>query len=237
MIELPSPFCIKTKENCKNKMEYSIDNILKDVRVILGENEDIGNLLEDSGINDDQLATERDTLLTSLVCKAIDRVHLTAPLEMVSDASVDMNPLPSVVGTNMFVTLPKEFLRLYAVKMKSWDVPVSTAIGIDDDEYLKYHSRFGVKPSAKHPSVAIVPSKNGLSLEPYPSESTVYDYAKIIKMASVASNKVGIAKACYDAVLYMIANLYYVSIDETQKAKAMANEVAEILGLNTQAEQ
>lgn len=216
--------------------KYDITTILKDVRVILGENENIDNLLEDIGVNDDQLATERDTLLTSLVCKAIDRVHLTAPLEMVSDAAESI----TTTLTGNKASLDNTFLRLYAVKMKSWDIPVSTAIGIDDEEYLKYHSRFGVKPSAKHPAAAIVPSSTGLVLEPFPcTTGDTYEYVKVIKMAQedTSSKKVKIATACYNAVLYMIANLYYVSIDETQKAKAMANEVAEMLGLNTQTEQ
>ncbi len=68
-------------------------------------------------------------------------------------------------------------------------------------------------------------------IECYPKDEEDVPAVRYVPMAKVVAGNVSIAARCYDAVLYMIANLYYQSVNEVERAKVMAMECAELLGV------
>lgn len=212
---------------------FSIDTIKADVRNVLAENEDIQSLLADDGILDDQLVAERDTLIESLICKAVDRVHVAAPYNFVRGVEVlNTNSWNDLDEYSKRINLPNDFLRLGFVRLGNWRVPVYTAIDADKEEYTQARSPFSImRPNPRHPLVAIVKTEDGLTLEAYPKCKDGTNSCYYVQKSKISdeSKEVSIADDCYYAAIYMIANLYYVSINEPDKAKAMAEEVAEIL--------
>lgn len=217
--------------------KYKIEDIKKDVRKILAENENISDMLDDASI-DDNIVFERDEIIENLVCKAIDRVHLYAPHNLLSGASVSATTTENWIDSDDYckmLNLPDDFLRLVFVRLSSWRVPVYTTTEVETDEYNQARSPFNImRPSPRHPMVAIVSTDNGLTLEAYPKPNISNggtNNCYIVTKAEVdGNNEVIIADNCYNAVIYTIANLYYVSINENDKAKSTAEEVADILG-------
>ncbi len=219
---------------------YSIDTIKRDARIILGENENITPLLtEQSGESfDDWLASERDTIIGDLICKAVDRVHTLATADMVRDAAT--NPT-SGTTQDAYCTRFKlgqsysggDFLRLCLVKLPKWRAAVRTLTATDSEEYAQAQSPIAImRPNERHPMVTLV-EKNGRALECYPGDTTGTGTSCLVVNKAVVSNgNVKCSKDCYDAMLYALAALYYTSIDERERAETMEKEMEKMLGLN-----
>lgn len=216
-------------------MEYPVEEIKKAVRVILTEDENVEKLIEIglSPESDDTMALENDTLIERLIPIAVDRVHCLAPLWMVRDAAESFaDGFDASEGTEKYSVLsaPKDFLLLVSLKLNRWDRPVTDLVSEDSNMYGILKSKWGVGASAERPAAAITAFDNDRRIEAYPAGEGV-ERALYVAQSKIKDGKVLIADNCKDAVAYMTANLYYTSINESDRAAMMAGEVREILGL------
>lgn len=204
----------------------------------MGENENIENLLSDEGVLDDQLSTERDEMIESLITKAVDRVHKIAPLQMVRDAAYPQySPFESNDEYCKKMSMPAEFLRLVSVKLWNWRKAVSGAevITPEAEEYVQLRSPIkAMRTTERDPFVVLTnDSEYEFSIEAYPKpekeDEEKQDVVSMIIKSIIADDVVNVSVPCYNAVLYMIAYLYYLSISDTEKAAAMQKEVEGIL--------
>lgn len=218
-------------------MAYTSD-ILRDVRVIIGENENIQPLLDEG----DDMVLERDTLLSTLIGSAIDKVHRLATSRMMRGLSVTAEGLEWHYDDRccQWCELPDEMLFVSYVWLRGWDRPVTTFIDDYTQEYDMCRSEYsGVRPTETYPACAILPSHNGgMRLEAYPKEDEGTDIVvRYIPKASESLDAEGrgsyaIGEDCYWAVIYTIASLYYLSTDNSARAKDMATEAADRLTNN-----
>jgi len=246
-------------------MKIDIDNIIKQVRVIVDENEDTSALLVATD-GDDDLLPDNDALQTeeiskAMVLQAIDRVHYMAPVLILNGAVMDLKDYKLKEGSkddrkwNRYelvqrLTLPDDVLRVTRVKLDNWCMAVTQMVEEGSGLYSTMFSRFGaVRPSTLRPMVGIaVGMEGGADLVAAPVNVPILPkyFDKVMEgydeMNSVRKGEVSVvlrakdggymADRCEKAVVYMVANLYYISIGEYQRASAMAQEVAELLGLD-----
>lgn len=217
-------------------MLYYIEKIKHDVRVILGENENIVPFLSvEAGDTEDasNVANERDILIGSLVLTAVNNVHSVAPKEMLSDVTDVLHQHNDFTGFGGYsrIDLPNDFLRFIKLIDDGWDIPVSETTAIESEEYMQLHSRFeGIRASKERPVVAIFSDGYKMRAEAYPALiNPKLQY--IAKMSKDESGNIRIARLCYDAVLYLIASDYYTSIKEYEAAGKMEQQCKALLGL------
>lgn len=233
------------------------EDILRDVRVVIGENENIQPLIE----MQDDMALERDTLLKTLIAPAIDKVHKLANGKMLRGVTEEITELSWNTNDQYcaFCNIPKDVLFVSYVKAPMWDRAVVDFIEGYTQEYdLCRDSHAGLRPTNHFPAAAIEPADDGgWRLEVYPKTFDVSGSAgeplntgvkpaadaagtgaapvvRGVKKAKAGKDKEdketwAIADECYWATIYNIASLYYLSINEAQRAEDMAKEAAEHL--------
>lgn len=218
-------------------MNYSIGNIKHDVRVIIGENENILPFLSvEAGDPEDasNVANERDILIESHILTAIDNVHSVAPREMLHDIVevIHQHADFDTFGGFSKIDLPNDFMRFIKMTDDGWDIPVAETTAIESDAYKQLHSRFeGIRASKERPAVAIYNDGYKLRAEAYPTlTNPTLQY--ISKARIDNEGNVRIASLCYKAVLYLIASHYYISIKESDAAGMMEKQCRALLGLS-----
>ena len=217
-------------------MAYTSD-ILRDVKVIIGENENIQPLIDEG----DDMALERDTLLKTLIASAIDKVHRLATARMMRGVTEEAVGLEWKYDDRycQWCELDNDMLYVSHVWVKGWDRPVTTFISDYTQEYdMCRAAQAGVRPTETYPACAILPHVGGgMKLEAYPKEVDAETVVRYVPKAkeSVDENGTGtyaIGEDCYWAVIYTIASLYYLSVNDSARAKDMASEAAERLTEN-----
>ena len=227
--------------------QYEIDNIVKEVRLIIDENEDNEKLITEA----DEVASNTDAITKAMVVQGIDTVHRLAPLWRLSPLGVGYTVSLAEYKKGKRGYLPTDFLRLVYAEAEDWPGLMSDTVDIDSDEYKMQSSKFaGIRGSVEKPVVAIVPgmiipaakgadaqgTDPGLIIEVYTTNKPTVNIA-YVKKANVTNNKVEIAEKCKEAVLYMIAKYYMVNVGELERAKSYDAVAAELLGLTTGDEQ
>lgn len=137
-------------------MKFKVDDILKDVRVILDENE-VDTALIDEG--DVDTLTLND-LIRSKIEDSVRAVVTVAPLYLLDvgedfpDQTISWD---GAVGMGYgWIPLPDNYLRLSYFKMSDWLVPVVTAISDIDPLYPLQKSKFaGVRGNTHRPICAV----------------------------------------------------------------------------------
>lgn len=214
-------------------MAYTSD-ILRDVKVIIGENENIQPLIDEG----DDMSLERDTLLKTLIASAIDKVHRLATANMMRDMTEEAANLDWRYDDKycQWCELDDDILYISYVWVNGWDRPVTTFINDFTQEYdMCRAAQAGVRPTVTYPACAILPHKGGgMKLEAYPKEMDAETVVRYIPKAKETQDAQGrgqyaIGSDCYWAVIYTIASLYYLSTDNSQRAKDMAAEAADRL--------
>lgn len=226
----------------------SKDRLLRDVRVVISENEYLEPLIAEG----DQMALERDTLLETLVTVAIDKVHSMAPLEMLSDVTNKAEGLEWKVteSGSKIAELPEDFMRLTYVRAREWKKGVLEFVNEESATYMRFSSaQAGVRPTIYNPAAAMVKSsfagedgKLGNYIEVCPGGADIL-VSYIPKCeentdgeggagdGQDAGNGAGliVADECYWCVVYTIANLYFVSVNDNARAEMMAKEAADVI--------
>lgn len=143
--------------------------------------------------------------------------------------------------------LSDSILRVMTVKLDGWARPVSSFITTDDDLYDQCRSPFeGIRPNIYYPTVVLgLDLMNGGSrIEAYPKSGVKEDgtvnarlvYVKRFDASDVKTDDSGnsvleVAGACYDSLLYTIAELWYTSLGDKARADMMAAEAAQMLNI------
>jgi hypothetical protein len=202
-------------------MIYQLADIVRDVKVVLDENQVSEQLLALA----DQETLSLEEIIESKVCEGIRRVESTAPIGML-DSGVN---LPDAIFwqemESGFVVLPDDFMRLMAFKMSDWERPLYDAISADNPIYAKQSSRCkGVRGNAQKPVCAVVARPEGRVLEFFSCndksatmEMGVYrPYPKIDEYGGVE-----ISERCYMAIVYVIGALTLMTYGATDKATGL----------------
>lgn len=213
-----------------------VSDIKHDVRVILGENENVVPFLSlEEAEAPGSLATERDILTEAMILTAVNNVHGVAPLEMLTDIlkTTTVHTDIDKFGGYSRVDLPDNFMRMVMLEDESWSIPVTELTDIAGEGYMQLKSRFeGIRANVERPAAAFktIEGKNVIEAFPTLTSSKLY---YVERQDKIVNGEVSVAMACYRAVVYLIASLYYVSIKETDMARVMESQSKSLLGIGT----
>lgn len=207
-------------------MIFQIDKIMQDVRVCIDQ-----NMASDALLKVDDIDTlSLDEIIRSKIVEAVRRVHLQAPSYLLENGHNFGDALYWGDMESGWVLLPDDFMRLIVFQMDDWERAVYTAISSDDAEYKKQRSRFkGIRGTAEKPVCAIVVRPEGKALEFYSCKSEDAQVSKAVYMPYPtidADGGVDIAERCYMFVIYTIAALTFITLNDEARAKTLFDMVS-----------
>jgi hypothetical protein len=218
-------------------MIYKIEDIKKDVRVVMDENA-VNDALE--GIGDIDTLT-LDEIIGSKVTDAVDTVHMAAPYDMLEQGHNFGKEVYWGDLESGWVILPRDFMRLVIFEMSDWEQPVYGAISTADPLYARQRSRWkGIRGTSQNPVCAIAVRPEGRVLEFYSckSEDAEVTRAVYIPYARVdLGGGVDISQRCYRAAVYEAAAEAHLSLGEADKASACKAMVRTLLGIEEENQQ
>lgn len=203
-------------------MLYTIDNIIRDVRVALDNNMTSAAL---AGFGDEETLTI-DDIIRSKVEDAVMRVESRAMPQLLDMGYTFGHAACINADGSGFILLPDDFMRLVVFRMSDWKRPVFTAIDDSDPEYAKQFSAAkGVRGNIFRPVCAIVPRAEGHALEFFSSGADAYVAQAAYRPwpKADANGGIDISRRCYESVVYTIASLALMTLGEFEKANAMAS--------------
>lgn len=201
-----------------------IDDILKDVRVSLDENQTENEYL---GTNTDNM--ELDEIIRDKVIDAVRVVLSTAPVwmtepsEMVTQASwITKNE----DGTGQ-IKLPEDFLRFVSLKMKGWSGAVTNIADEGSPIAIRQRNKY-VRGTPDKPVCVLSKSNDGNAcIEFYsvsPNSAAEVERGLYVKLPVIIQNEsaqecVEIPDLLYHSVIYYLAGLTCLTRKETEAAK------------------
>lgn len=204
--------------------DYSIEELIRDVRVCLDENAQQSALLASA-----EYTLQLDDIIKSKIPEALDAVLLNAPNDLLGDGSeipagsAELGVRSAELGV-VRLSRPADFLKLVAIKMPDWANEVTTVINPESDLYKQQQSRYsGLRGSPERPVVAEVHSATGRVFELYTSHYKTPEYARYIKRYSMSSGSVVSLPnvSLYRPVIYQIAGLVCVTYKDMNQAQAL----------------
>lgn len=211
-------------------MNYSVETLKEEIRVVMDQNRDDIMLLEGAG---DVETLALDRIILGNIVNAATYVERNAaqylldngvPLEFVEVKWNDN-------GTGSMI-LPENFMRLVSFKMSDWEIAVTEPITDGNPIYAQQHSRYGgVRGNTQRPVVAIVKRPSGLLLEFFSCK----DRDATVELASYIPEpyideygNIEICERLKSAIVYYAAYLTAISTGEAALAEALlgiANEL------------
>lgn len=224
---------------------YTVENIIKDVRVALDNNQNVNESL----LNDiDTLSLNE--IIESKIVEGVKQVHSIAPLHLLDygynvNGEFKENNIANSIHFQTknngsytwqlgWVELPEDFMRLVVFEMSDWEKAVFELKSTDDAEYKKQQSQFkGIRATKRNPLCFLSIRPYGRILEFYPFNYTndencptitrgVYiPYPEIIEEKiedKIVNRYVYICSRCYNAIVYTIASLVLSAIGEVDKS-------------------
>lgn len=224
--------------------DYSVDDILKEVRVVLDQNMD-GKALASLGDSD---TLTLDEIIRNTMTDAATTIEELAPLDMLddgvdalkedSDYSVTWQKQKN--GSDIFdgsVRLPDNFMRIVSFKMSDWNYSVHEAVPMESPLYIRLQSQFsGIGGTPIKPYVAIDNAQG--KLEFYSSKhvqdgkSASVQVFKYLPLPSIKGDKISLCPKLHRAIVYANASLsaaVYSSTEQMQILMSMAHRFAHIL--------
>lgn len=206
-------------------MNYDLDEIVRDVRVALDENEEINQILDDS------TTLTLDDIIRQKILHAVRYVLDRAPLWKIDNAvslcsAFDgyrrMNNPDYVCGV---IELPEDFIRLKALKTVNGNLPVTEVSG--ETLYMQQKSPVPVFGTPSAP-LCFLTEGSARELEYYsiyvgdsetPDEKI--EYATYIAEPTVIDGVIDIPQRLYNEILYMAASMTAVTIKDTNAQNLM----------------
>ncbi len=208
-------------------MNYVVDDIIRDVRVVLNENSSNNELLS---LDADTLML--DDLIKSRMTNGVKMILQAAPSNLidtvVSFADSEIKWYSDEVGRGAgTIELPKDFMRFVIFKMSDWRIPVVNPIYDTDIDYFKQSSAFaGIRGSVNKPVCVLTRNSNGSVLEFYSCSGGAEVYplvAQYIPIPEIIADTVNIPELLYMSTVYQIAGLVALSVKD-----ALAQSLFEI---------
>ena len=205
-------------------MDYQVEDIVRQVRVVLDQNMASDTLV---ALGDVDTLSLEEIILKELPT-AIRSVVLAAPIHMLGAGipfgeSIQWDTQQGI-GSG-YILLPDNFLRLVSFQMSDWSRAVSDAITPAHHQYALQSSRYpGVRGNPQKPVVAIVNRPIGMVLEFYSCKGGSDVYIKIanyIPLPSIQLGKVRMPHLLKDAIVHYTAYLVAMSIQQTEQAEKM----------------
>lgn len=200
---------------------YSVQSIVKDVLVLLDENNISRALLTEEAT----FSLSIRDIIRGRIEDAAKQVVAGAPAHILSSgAHLEFS---GELGLHIeddgrgWVNLPDDFLRLIAFKMSDWDRAVYETISPTDEEYEMQFCKFGGVRGNKHnPVVALVFQPNYRVLEFFTSAKDAdVEYACYIPCPYITEDdQIDLPPRCYESVVYSIAVLVCNAMGATQQA-------------------
>lgn len=204
-------------------MNYSVQDVIKDVRKALDENE------VNTFFIDDVYTISMDAIIEQKILDAARSVTEAAPSRLldggVSFAS-ELNWESGTRGKGMgYTVLPADFMRLVIFQMSDWRRPVVIPIEDTDPIYFLQKSKFpGIRGGIDKPVCAITTYPTGRVLEFYSCvEGEVADVkvAKYLPFPSIKDGCIDICKDIYAPIIYYTAGLVCLTYKEKEQGDVL----------------
>ncbi|WP_278815004.1 hypothetical protein [Leyella stercorea] len=226
-------------------MIYQVDNIVRDVRIVIDENASSAPLILDG----DSDTLTLDEIIKSKIVDAVKKVEMDAPTRLLESGFniegigywKEGNTGNEVLNRNTvywendlsgWMILPEDFMRLLVFRMSDWEKSVYTPIGITDEAYNLQSCPFtGIRGNTEKPVCAIVLRSVGLTLEFYSctSKDATVEQAVYLPIPVIKNNGIYICKKCYSSIVYYIAALTELSIGNVDAARLFSDLSARFL--------
>lgn len=213
-------------------MIFSVDDIKRDVRIALDQNNSSTPLLDTGDI--DTLTLEE--IIESKIEDAArvvtrDAAHYLLDGGKAFGESVRWD-VREGYGSGS-ILLPDDFLRLVSFQMSDWSYPVLNAITEDNPIYALQHSRYGgVRGNPQKPIVALSQQPIGLVLEFFScaaGENTFVKRATYMPIPKITDGEITISEKLKPAVVYYTAYLAALSIGNGDLAATLLNTSKELM--------
>lgn len=185
-------------------MIFSVDDIKRDVRIALDQNNSSTSLLDVEDI--DTLTLEE--IIEGAIPAAAEIVMKNAPIYLLGTGkafgdSVGWDGDLIGIGSG-YIHLPDDFLRLISFQMSDWDYPITEAITEEHPLYRLQSNRY-VRGNPQKPIVAITNQPVGLVLEFYSctkGKSVFVKRARYIPKPKIVDGFIDISENLYKAIIY-----------------------------------
>jgi hypothetical protein len=213
-------------------MIFSVDDIKRDVRIALDQNNSSTPLLDTGDI--DTLTLEE--IIESKIEDAArivtrDAAHYLLDGGKAFGESVGWD-VREGYGSG-YILLPNDFLRLVSFQMSDWSYPVLNAISEDDPMYALQQSRYGgVRGNPQKPVVALSQQPIGLVLQFFScaaGEGTFVKRATYMPIPKIDNAGITISEKLKPAVVYYAAYLVALSIGNGDLAAVLLNTSKELM--------
>lgn len=203
-------------------MVYSVGKIMRDVRVVLDENQ-VGDRLI---VEEDADTLSLDDIIRSKIEEAARRVETDAPVYLLEEGHDFGDAVYWGDMESGWVLLPDDFMRLIVFEMSDWERAVFAAISPADPEYRLQRQRVkALRGTAQRPVCVIVNRPEGKALEFYSckSEAAYVRRAQYLPYPRIdRDGGIDICERCYTAVIYAAASLVSLSLGEADKSAAFS---------------
>jgi len=221
---------------------FSVDNIAKDVRIAIDENEVTTAFTDSEGNTFDPATLEMDDIIKSKIADGINSVRMIAPLHKLELTRVA--PTVSWLNQSLYigkVLLPEDFLRLALFKMSDWAYGVSQAISPSSTEYRQQFSKWGgVRGNPSRPVIAFsVDSSTGDStIEFFSCDSTIVTAElSYVNRTEHCETSYEIEQDIYRAVICKTASLVLSTYGNVTLSQVLDSLCLENLGLASSKQQ
>lgn len=213
-------------------MIFKVDDIKRDVRIALDQNNSSTPLLDTGDI--DTLTLEE--IIESKIEDAArvvtrDAAHYLLDGGKAFGESVRWD-VREGYGSGS-ILLPDDFLRLVSFQMSDWSYPVIDVITEDNPIYALQHSRYGgVRGNPQKPIVALSQQPIGLVLEFFScaaGENTFVKRATYMPIPKITDRDITISEKLKPAVVYYTAYLAALSIGNGDLAATLLNTSKELM--------
>lgn len=207
-------------------MNYSVETLKEEIRVVLDQNRDDGALLSGAG-DVDTLALEK--IIENKIADAARIVESNAAHYLLDGGKSFAMQTVVKNGKAGKIVLPTDFLRLVSFKMSDWSHGVTMPISDDDPTYAQQHSRYGgVRGNPQRPVVALVERPDGLTLEYFTSSGTV-EHAGYIAIPKVTGGNIDLCERLKPAVVYYAAYMTALGCGEKELAEGLLSMAGDLM--------
>lgn len=228
----------------------SKQDLIRDVRIILDENESGNSLVATflEGTQEDSTQLSIDAIIAKSIPGALRYVCTHADTELLGEGQLYRptdydgefeNVHVTVFGADWYhgrLHIGDEVLRVLSVKVPSWIRSVTKFTEAGSDDHNKQYSRFaGVRASVEDPVAVVTTSKKGWCIDMFPTASDEsYEYCRVIPdidgdLSDSADIETYVSKRLLPALTYCIASFTCASLNDPRTAnfKAICDSLLE----------